>query len=288
MSESLQKALSAYQTHCDKINTVIIGSVDEHGTPLASYAPYVMDEQKHIYVLLSGMSPHSGNLESTAKASALFIEDESKTTNMFARKRLSFNCSVSIIDPNDPEFDRIADLMYDRHGTIIERMRLLPDFRIFHFTPKDGRFVIGFGAAYEVCGEHLSQLRHLDAGGSNPPGHAHTKMGSGHGHDERSSSRLPAVPRGKLGSGMKKMIVSHMNDNHSDSLSNIATVFGKLSDVQSASIISIDEIGMQLHVIQSTGAQDIRIEFDKPLADANKAHSTLVSMSIQAKQSLQS
>ena len=39
--------------------------------------------------------------------------------------------------------------------------RALPDFRIFQLTPRDGRFVIGFGAAYQISGDNLSQLTHI-------------------------------------------------------------------------------------------------------------------------------
>ncbi|MEO1378228.1 MAG: HugZ family protein, partial [Cyanobacteria bacterium J06635_10] len=37
----------------------------------------------------------------------------------------------------------------------------LADFRIFKLTPYNGRFVIGFGAAYHISGDNLDKLIHV-------------------------------------------------------------------------------------------------------------------------------
>ena len=279
-SDPLLKAKQAYARHCDDIKSVVLGTVDAQGMPLASYAPYAMDEQRRIYIMLSGMSPHSQNLETTAKASALFIEDEAQTKNIFARKRLSYECTVSIVPRSNPRFDEVADLLYERLGSTIERLRLMPDFRLFELVPQSGRFVIGFGSAYEVSGEQLDQLRQLGGGHGNP--HVRSTepsgVGRGHGRDERSSSRLPAVPRGTLSDGMKKMILSHMNDNHVDVLCNMATYYGSIDAVDSASMQQIDHKGFDLLVVNADGEKRLRIDFDKPLSDAEDAHVALVQM----------
>ena len=287
-SDPLLKAKQAYAAHCEAIKSVVLGSVDSQGQPLASYAPYVMDEQRHIYVMLSGMSPHSQNLEATAKVSALFIEDEAQSKNVFARKRLTFDCSVDIIPPSNARFDQIADLMYERHGAMIERLRLMPDFRMFELIPQSGRFVIGFGAAYEISGDKLDQLRQLGGGHGNPHAHGSKsgQVGKGHGRDERSSSRLPAVPRGSLSDGMKKMIISHMNENHVDALCNMARVFGDLAQADSASMLQIDHKGFNLNVLNNDGEKELRIDFEKPLENAEEAHVTLVQMSRHAAEKL--
>ncbi len=286
-TERLQNAIQAYRAHCDGIKSVIIGSVDAQGVPLASYAPYVMDEKKNIFIMLSGLSSHTRNLETKAKASALFIEDEGRAQNIFARKRLTFDCSVSILDPAGDDFDKIADLMYERHGTIIERMRLQPDFRIFQLSPESGRFVIGFGAAYDVTGEHLDELKHLSADGINPHASRNPHALGGHGRDERSSKRLPAVPRGSLSDGMKKMIVSNMNEHHKEGLMNIAKVFADEPDALEVEMMDIDKNGIVLHITKDTGGKQIQVSFDEPVTSAEVAQSTLMNMSMKAKQNLQ-
>ena len=283
-TDPLLKAKQAYANHCESIKSVVLGTVDAQGMPLASYAPYAMDEQRHIYVMLSGMSPHSQNLETTAKASALFIEDEAQTKNIFARKRLSFDCTVSIVPQADARFDALADLLYERHGSTIERLRLMPDFRMFELIPQSGRFVIGFGSAYEISGDRLDQLKQLGGGHGNPHVRSskQSSVGKGHGRDERSSSRLPAVPRGMLSDGMKKMIIGHMNENHVDALCNMAKVYGGAEQADSASMESIDHKGFDLLVVSADGENKLRIDFEKPLENAEDAHVTLVNMSKHA------
>ena len=68
--------------------------------PLASYAPFIEDEKGHFYVFLSGLASHSVNLnchhDKQSKLSVLLIEDEQSARNLFARKRLSYSCTVSI------------------------------------------------------------------------------------------------------------------------------------------------------------------------------------------------
>lgn len=282
-TDRMLDAMKAYQAHCEPIKTVIIGSVDQNNEPLASYAPYVMDEHKNIYVMLSGLSPHSTNLETTARASALLIEDESHSKNLFARKRLTFSCSVDIIDPAGADFDRIADMLYDRHGTVIERMRLQPDFRIFQLSPESGRFVYGFGLAYEVCGDDFEQLRHLNAGGINPHASRNHLALEGHGRDERSSKRLPAVPRGSLDEKMKNMIVSNMNEHHHESLIKIANCFSDHGTIVEAEMMTVDSKGIGLRITNTEGSQDIRINFEQAINSAEDAQSTLMNMSMQAR-----
>ena len=91
MQDSSQDKLSqAYQTFTAQFGSVVLGTVGSDGEPQASYAPCVIDAERNIYVFVSGLSAHTQNLTSIGKASALFIEDEAKTQQMFARKRLSY------------------------------------------------------------------------------------------------------------------------------------------------------------------------------------------------------
>ena len=287
MADKLAQAVFAYQNHCDNIKTVILGSVDAQGNPLASYAPYVMDERRHIYVLLSGMSPHSQNLETNAKASALFIEDESATKMLFARKRLTFECQVTIVDRADAHFEHMCKKMAERHGAIIERMQLMPDFRMFELTPLSGRFVIGLGAAFEVTGDHLEHLKQLGVeGGGNPHAHSSGQMGMGHGRDEKSSSRLPAIPRGVLSASMKKMIMSHMNENHMDALCNIVMAFANREQIELANMVSIDAQGMDIEIQLAEKTEIVRISFEQSLSNAEEAHAALIQMARVAKEKL--
>lgn len=154
-------ALAAYQGFTDLFKSVILSTVGEDGQPNASYAPFVMDESKNIYIYVSGLSTHTQNLSTVSKASVLFIEDESQTQQIFARRRLTFECEAHLIERDTDLWNQIFARFEARFGEIIQLFRDLPDFRIFQLTPSQGRFVIGFGSAYEVDPNDLSSLVNL-------------------------------------------------------------------------------------------------------------------------------
>lgn len=170
MQDSSQDKLAqAYQTFTSQFGSVVLGTVSPSSGPQASYAPCVIDAERNIYIFVSGLSAHTQNLTATGKASALFIEDEAKTQQMFARKRLSYDCTASLVERNGEQWEAIAQQFEDRFGNIIDVMKGLSDFRIFQLRPHDGRFVMGFGQAYDVDPDDLGQLIHKESRKSRTP-----------------------------------------------------------------------------------------------------------------------
>lgn len=163
----LEKAQAEYEHFTDEFSSIIIATVNEEGIPNASYTPFVMDELKNIYIYVSGLSIHTQNIISNSLVNVLFIDDESKTKQIFARRRLSFDCIASLIERDTDKWNALVDKFHSRFGEIIEMLRSLPDFRIFQLTPSQGRFVIGFGAAYHISGDNLHQLTHIKGEKSN-------------------------------------------------------------------------------------------------------------------------
>ncbi|MGB3293822.1 MAG: pyridoxamine 5'-phosphate oxidase family protein [Phormidesmis sp.] len=159
---SQEELIHAYQIFSDQFKSVILATVSTAGQPQASYAPFVKDEVGNLYIFVSGLSTHTQNLTATGKASALFIEDEAQTPQMFARKRLSYDCTATLIARDSEHWRTIVQQFEERFGNIIEVMKGLADFRIFQLRPQSGRFVLGFGAAYDVDPNDLSQLVHRD------------------------------------------------------------------------------------------------------------------------------
>ncbi|MBD2663469.1 pyridoxamine 5'-phosphate oxidase-related, FMN-binding [Richelia sinica FACHB-800] len=155
---SLEKAQAEYEKFTSQFASIIISTVNGQGVPNASYTPFVIDESKNIYIYVSGLSIHTQNIEAHPQVSILFIEDESKTKQIFARQRLSFDCTASLVERETELWKYIVEQFQSRFGEIIDMLRILPDFRIFKLTPHTGRFVIGFGAAYHISGDNLNQL----------------------------------------------------------------------------------------------------------------------------------
>lgn len=147
---SIKDIQIAYQEFCDRVRSVMLSTTSSEGVPNASYAPFVMDTAKNIYIFVSGLSVHTQNLAKNPQISVLFIEDEEKSPDIFARPRLSFNCQAIFMERETAEWIEISDRFEEQFGEIIQTLRSLPDFRIVKLIPRDGRFVLGFGQAYQI------------------------------------------------------------------------------------------------------------------------------------------
>ncbi|MDZ7993894.1 MAG: HugZ family protein [Nostoc sp. EfeVER01] len=154
----LENIQTEYEKFPEAFESVIISTVSAKAIPNASYAPFVMDDSKNIYIYVSGLAIHTANLYANPHVSVLFIEDEAKTNQIFGRSRLSFDCTATLIERETDKWNQIVEKFQGRFGQIIEILRGLPDFRIFQLTPREGRFVVGFGAIYDIGGDNLHQL----------------------------------------------------------------------------------------------------------------------------------
>lgn len=150
--------LAAYREFPERRQSLMLSTINGDGTPHASYAPFVRDESGNLYIYISGLSAHTQNLEQGGKASVLLIDDESETQQIFARNRLTYDCQAEPLDRETGVWDAIALRFESRFGNIIQMLRQLGDFQIFKLTPQGGRFVIGFGAAYDVDPQDPNRL----------------------------------------------------------------------------------------------------------------------------------
>lgn len=145
--EKAQKELDVF---LNNIKTVILSTVSSDGEPFASYSPYVQDEEGNFYVFISTSVQHSHNMYNTGKAHLLFIEDESATKHIYARRRLYFKAKAEKFEPNDERTEKIAQLFEKRHGKQASLVRDMPASRFYKLTPSDGNLVLGFGAAFKL------------------------------------------------------------------------------------------------------------------------------------------
>ena len=155
---SFEAVTNAYQTLPKAVSSLMLSTVTADGQPHASYAPYVMDEANHLYIFTSGLSAHTQNLLDTARAGILIIEDEATSQQIFARQRITYDCQAHLMERNSAAWETQANAFEQRFGDIIQMLRQLADFQIFRLVPYAGRFIMGFGAAYDINPEDLTQL----------------------------------------------------------------------------------------------------------------------------------
>ena len=147
-----------------KTQSLILATVDAEGNPNSSYAPFVEIDNK-FYVLVSFMARHTKNLAEGRKVSAMFIEDESATKQVYARERLTVEVSTSQIARETEDWDNVVGQLKERHGKIVDVLNDMTDFILIALHPVKGAYVNGFGSAYFVNAnleimEHRNDINH--------------------------------------------------------------------------------------------------------------------------------
>lgn len=143
--------------------TLMLATVDLEGNPNVSYAPFVIHNGEY-RVFISTIARHARNLQQNPKVSIMLIEDEDKSRQIFARRRLSFDAAARVIDREDAEWASSIAALKERHGEIMDELVKLKDFHLFSFKPTQGLFVKGFGQAFQVSDEDLVSFVHLVEG----------------------------------------------------------------------------------------------------------------------------
>ncbi|WP_169752447.1 HugZ family heme oxygenase [Campylobacter mucosalis] len=150
----------------NSFNSLLISSIKD-GQAISSYSPFVRDNDD-FYICISSVAEHYSSIKQNPdKISILFIQDEKDAKSLFARVRASFRAEASFVDSDLRDFYlQKFKTAYPNESALafIEQMK---DFYIVKISPKSGRYVKGFGAAYDTDG-----LKIVSSGRVNNP---HTK-----------------------------------------------------------------------------------------------------------------
>lgn len=149
--EKLSELLAGYQS-------VVLGTQGNNGYPFSSYAPFYYDGEE-VYIFISNIATHAKNIQAIPQASAFFIEDESKSDNIFARKRISLQCDVISISRDEETFTTVMENFKDKFDSSMVTMLMgMKDFNLYALKPIYGEATFGFGEAYHIGGEKMNEL----------------------------------------------------------------------------------------------------------------------------------
>lgn len=157
-----QNVLAEHEHLIAQFKTLLLATVNAQGEPQASYAPYVREGQD-FYIYVSDLAAHTANLLQHGKASVLFIEDESQSKNLFARKRSTLQCQAEEIARNSAHYNTILALFRTQFGNTIDVLQSLPDFHLIRLSPQQAGHVGGFARAFSLEGKDLHVVQPIDA-----------------------------------------------------------------------------------------------------------------------------
>ncbi|QUG42919.1 heme iron utilization protein [Psychrobacillus sp. INOP01] len=143
----LEKNKEKYLQFVANRKNLILNLLNDEGKPFSSCAPFVKKDGK-LYIYISKIAEHYGFMERNEYVDAFLIADESSTANPFATERVRWSCTTKNIG-NEGNED-IFELFNNAYGAkLLDVLRGL-DFSLFEMTPVKGRYVVGFGMAFDL------------------------------------------------------------------------------------------------------------------------------------------
>jgi|GEM_PF-265758 len=146
-----------YQQLVGGMKSIFLSTIGLDGSPFLSYAPFVEHEGK-VYIYLSRIAEHYQNMENNPAVDVMLVADESATKNIFARERARFKGQAANV--GNEGFEDVFAKFEEKFGAPTFKMLRTLDFSLFELTLANGRYVIGFGQAFDVdfAGEHFDHV----------------------------------------------------------------------------------------------------------------------------------
>lgn len=143
----LEKNKEKYLKFVENRKNLILNLLDDEGKPFTSCAPFIKKDGK-LYIYISQIADHYRFMENNDYVDALLVADESATINPFATERVRWSCKTMNI--GNEGHDEIFELFNTDFGAkLMDVLRGL-DFSLFELTPLQGRYVVGFGMAFDL------------------------------------------------------------------------------------------------------------------------------------------
>ncbi|RAP73443.1 HugZ family protein [Paenibacillus montanisoli] len=144
---NIEETRVKYIEFIESRKSLVISTLDAEGTPFISYAPFVKVNGK-LYIYISRISDHYRFVENNERIHVMMINDESATPNAFARERARWACTSENL--GNEGYGAIYAAFDAKFGDKMMGMLRGLDFSLFELTPSAGRYVVGFGQAFDV------------------------------------------------------------------------------------------------------------------------------------------
>jgi hypothetical protein len=154
MNDNIQDSIDAL---IESRRSILIASLNKNNLAEISATPFVKIGLS-FYIYISELASHTQNIMLNPKLSVMLIEDEQDTKNAFARKRLSYECTATLLEKNSQESLSILEQFEQKQGKTVSVLKQLPDFHLFELKAISGNYIEGFGKAFRLSGQGLSQI----------------------------------------------------------------------------------------------------------------------------------
>ena len=137
-----------------------LGTLHDGEPNLAMVAVALESDFSAFYIHISKLGKHTTDMEKDPHASLLFTEADDQRPDPQTLARVSLQGTATIVPRNDPDYARVKEIYLKRFPEA-DQLFSLGDFNIWKITPKGGRFVAGFGRAFNLVAEALKKVSAL-------------------------------------------------------------------------------------------------------------------------------
>ena len=136
-------------------------SVLVEGEPDASLMPYALrPDFGAVYVQASGLARHSRGLQPGARVGVLIHENDAPEADPLQIKRLTVPATVTVLDRDSDAFAAARELFVGRFPGA-ELTLNLGDFNLYELQLGRGRYIAGFGQAFNIGPETFTEVAAL-------------------------------------------------------------------------------------------------------------------------------
>ena len=137
-----------------------LGTLHEGELNLAVVAYSFAEDFSTFYIHVSRLGKHTTDMETDPRVSLLITETDDRRPDPQTLARVSIRGMAEILPRSDPGYTHVKQSYLERF-TEAEQLFGLGDFNLWRITPKSGRFVAGFGRAFNLGPEALKKASTL-------------------------------------------------------------------------------------------------------------------------------
>lgn len=126
-----------------------------NGVPAISMVAYALDGASGLLLHISALAQHTGDLRANPQTALLVCQPDSGETNPQLLHRVSIDGIAHEIPRDSADYEQAKAVYLARlpESTITFS---LGDFSLFRIVPSSGRFVAGFGRAYDIAASDIA------------------------------------------------------------------------------------------------------------------------------------
>lgn len=134
-----------------------LGTLHDGEPNLAMVAYAFADDFSAFYIHVSKLGKHTGDMENDPRLSLLITEADDRRPDPQTLARLSLRGMAVILPRTDAGYAQVRSIYLQRFPEA-EQLFSLGDFNLWKIIPTSGRFVAGFGRAFNLVPEALRKV----------------------------------------------------------------------------------------------------------------------------------